>query len=201
MTDIAAKTKRDYADLLARRASGNKRRLHRVPLCLEPELFSAREVVQEAYRKAVADEASRKALGSAGRVKMTDVNEVDLAKRALDEADQAVRDATIVLVIEGRTTSETVRVIQEVDTIEVAEDATDAEKVRAQADNALPLNRALILDAYRWSETVDGERIDEITPDAIASLIPTLSTGESEMLVMARNIASSKPDFPTLRRS
>ena len=84
---------------------------------------------------------------------------------------------------------------------EVPDDAAPEQKADAQARQTFQLNRALFMDAYQWAEDLDGERLTDIGRDQIEALLPTLTSGEMDALVMARNIASSAPDFPTSRRS
>ena len=195
------KTKRDYAALLAKRANANTRRLYKLPLCLDPTLYAERDAAREALREAEKEDAAQRARGTSPRAKMSDVNPLAAAKTRLEAAEDAIRDASIVLVVEGRTSDETVRVIKSQPVEELPDDASTEAKARAEADNTFRLNRALFLDAYQWAEDLDGERLADIGRDQIEALLPTLTSGEMDTLVMARNIASSAPDFPTSRRS
>ena len=195
------KTKRDYAALLARRATANLRRLYKLPLCLDPTLYAERDAAREALREAEAEDAAQRARGTSPRVKMNDVNPLAAAKARLEAAEDAIRDVSIVLVVEGRTSDETVRVVKSQAVVELPDDAPAEDKARAEADNTFRLNRALFLDAYQWAEELDGERITDIGRDQIEAILSTLSSGEMSTLAMARNIASSAPDFPTSRRS
>ncbi len=195
------KTKRDYAALLAKRANANTRRLYKLPLCLDPTLYAERDAAREALREAEKEDAAQRARGTSPRAKMSDVNPLAAAKARLEAAEDAIRDVSIVLVVAGRTSDETVRVIKSQAVIEVPDDATPEQKARAEADQRFQLNRALFMDAYQWAEDLDGERLTDIGRDQIEALLPTLTSGEMDTLVMARNIASSAPDFPTSRRS
>lgn len=195
------KTKRDYAALLAKRATANTRRLYKLPLCLDPTLYAERDAAREALREAEAEDAAQRARGTQPRVKMNDVSRLTAAKARLGAAEDAIRDASIVLVVAGRTSDETVRVIKSQAVEEVPDDAAPEQKADAQARQTFQLNRALFLDAYQWAEDLDGERLADIGRDQIEALLPTLTSGEMDTLVMARNIASSAPDFPTSRRS
>ena len=195
------KTKRDYAALLAKRANANTRRLYKLPLCLDPTLYAERDAAREALREAEKEDAAQRARGTQPRVKMNDVSRLAAAKARLEAAEDAIRDASIVLVVAGRTSDETVRVIKSQAVIEVPDDATPEQKADAQANQTFQLNRALFLDAYQWAEDLDGERLTDIGRDQIEALLPTLTSGEMDTLVMARNIASSAPDFPMSRRS
>lgn len=197
----AEKTKRDYAALLAKRATANTRRLYKLPLCLDPTLYAERDAAREALHEAEKADAAQRARGTSPRVKMSDVNPLAAAKARLEAAEDAIRDASIVLVVAGRAMDETVRVINSQAVIELPDDATPEQKADAQADRTFRLNRALFLDAYQWAEDLDGERLTDIGRDQIEALLPTLTSGEMDALVMARNIASSAPDFPTSRRS
>lgn len=201
MSNTSKATKPDYLSLITKRAEGNRRRLHRVPLCLEPELFADRDSAREAHTAAVQAAAAQKALGTTKPARLTDESPVDAAKKALDAVEDQIRDVTIVLVMAGRSRDETAAVVEAMRPAELPDDATDDEKASARTENVRALNAALILDAFVRAEDVDGTVLPDVTVDMIGSLIPTLSTGESEMLVMARNIASSAPDFPTWRRS
>ena len=193
--------KPNYTDLIARRATANTRRLYKVPLCLDPSLYADRDTAREAHRDAVAQAAAAKAAGTASRTRLSDTHPVTVTKQTLEAIEQQIRDASLVLVVAGRTSDETVRVIKTVAQLDVPEDAPTGDRAQAEADNTFALNRALFLDAYQWAETLDGERLPEISVEQISSLLPTLSTGEMNTLVMARNLASAAPDFPTLRRS
>lgn len=195
------KTKRDYAALLAKRATANTRRLYKLPLCLDPTLYAERDAAREALREAEKEDAAQRARGTSPRVKMNDVSPLAAAKARLEAAEGAIRDVSIVLVVAGRAMDETVRVINSQAVIEVPDDAPAEDKARAEADRTFQLNRALFLDAYQWAEDLDGERLADIGRDQIEALLPTLTSGEMDTLVMARNIASSAPDFPTSRRS
>lgn len=195
------KTKRDYAALLAKRATANTRRLYKLPLCLDPTLYAERDAAREALREAEAEDAAQRARGTQPRVKMNDVSRLAAAKARLGAAEDAIRDASIVLVVAGRTSDETVRVIKSQAVEEVPDDAAPEQKADAQARQTFQLNRALFLDAYQWAEDLDGERLADIGRDQIEALLPTLTSGEMDTLVMARNIASSAPDFPMSRRS
>lgn len=194
-------TKPSYVDLIARRATSNSRRLYKVPLCLQPELYAARDAAREAHKEAFDRAATTKALGGQARVKLSETDHVTSAKRYLEEVEQQIRDVSIVLVVAGRTSDETVRVLQSVPKIDVADDAPADERAQAESDNTFALNRALFMDAYQWAEDLDGERLVDVDRSQIEALLPTLSSGEMNTLVMARNIASSAPDFPTSRRS
>ena len=195
------KTKRDYAALLAKRANANTRRLYKLPLCLDPTLYAERDAAREALREAEQEDASQRARGTSPRAKMSDVSPLAAAKARLEAAEDAIRDASIVLVVAGRTSDETVRVIKSQAVIELPDDATPEQKADVEADQRFQLNRALFMDAYQWAEDLDGERLSDIGRDQIEALLPTLTSGEMDTLVVARNIASSAPDFPTLRRS
>ena len=195
------KTKRDYAALLAKRATANTRRLYKLPLCLDPTLYAERDAAREALHEAEKADAAQRARGTSPRAKMSDVNPLAAAKTRLEAAEDAIRDASIVLVVAGRAMDETVRVINSQAVIELPDDATPEQKADAQARQTFRLNRALFLDAYQWAEDLDGERLTDIGRDHIEALLPTLPSGEMDTLVMARNIASSAPDFPTSRRS
>ena len=195
------KTKRDYAALLAKRATANTRRLYKLPLCLDPTLYAERDAAREALREAEQEDAAQRARGTSPRAKMNDVNPLAAAKARLEAAEDAIRDVSIVFVVAGRAMDETVRVINSQAVIEVPDDATPEQKADAQANQTFQLNRALFMDAYQWAEDLDGERLADIGRDQIEALLPTLTSGEMDTLVMARNIASSAPDFPTSRRS
>lgn len=195
------KTKRDYAALLAKRATANTRRLYKLPLCLDPTLYAERDAAREALREAEKEDAAQRARGTSPRAKMSDVNPLAATKARLEAAEDAIRDVSIVLVVAGRTSDETIRVIKSQAVIEVPDDATPKQKADVEADQRFQLNRALFLDAYQWAEDLDGERLADIGRDQIEALLPTLTSGEMDTLVMARNIASSAPDFPTSRRS
>ena len=195
------KSKRDYAALLAKRATANTRRLYKLPLCLDPTLYAERDAAREALREAEAQDAAQRARGTSPRVKMSDVNPLAAAKARLEAAEDAIRDVSIVLVVAGRTSDETVRVIKSQAVIELPDDATSEQKADVEADQRFQLNRALFMDAYQWAEDLDGERLSDVGRDQIEALLPTLTSGEMDTLVVARNIASSAPDFPTLRRS
>ena len=197
----AEKTKRDYAALLAKRATANTRRLYKLPLCLDPTLYAERDAAREALREAETQDAAQRARGTSPRVKMADVSPLAAAKARLEAAEDAIRDVSIVLVVAGRTSDETVRVIKSQAVIELPDDATPEQKADVEANQRFQLNRALFMDAYQWAEDLDGERLTDIGRDQIEALLPTLTSGEMNTLVMARNIASSAPDFPTLRRS
>ena len=197
----AEKTKRDYAALLAKRATANTRRLYKLPLCLDPTLYAERDAAREALREAETQDAAQRARGTSPRVKMNDVNQLAAAKARLEAAEDAIRDTSIVLVVAGRTSDETVRVIKSQAVVEVPDDATLEQKADAQANQTFQLNRALFMDAYQWAEDLDGERLTDIGRDQIEALLPTLTSGEMDTLVMARNIASAAPDFPMSRRS
>ena len=195
------KTKRDYAALLAQRANANTRRLYKLPLCLDPTLYAERDAAREALREAEKEDAAQRARGTSPRAKMADVNPLAAAKARLEAAEDAIRDVSIVLVVAGRTSDETVRVIKSQAVEEVPDDATAEQKADVQARQTFQLNRALFMDAYQWAEDLDGERLADIGRDQIEALLPTLTSGEMDTLVMARNIASAAPDFPTSRRS
>ena len=195
------KTKRDYAALLAKRANANTRRLYKLPLCLDPTLYAERDAAREALREAEKEDAAQRARGTSPRAKMADVNPLAAAKARLEAAEDAIRDVSIVLVVAGRAMDETVRVIKSQPIEEVPDDATPEQKADAQARQTFQLNRALFMDAYQWAEDLDGERLADIGRDQIEALLPTLTSGEMDTLVMARNIARSAPDFPTSRRS
>ena len=195
------KTKRDYAALLATRANANTRRLYKLPLCLDPTLYAERDAAREALREAEKEDAAQRARGTSPRAKMADVNPLAAAKARLEAAEDAIRDVSIVLVVAGRTADETVRVVKSQAVVEVPDDATPEQKADAQANQTFQLNRALFMDAYQWAEDLDGERLADIGRDQIEALLPTLTSGEMDTLVMARNIASAAPDFPTSRRS
>ena len=195
------KTERDYAALLAKRATANTRRLYKLPLCLDPTLYAERDAAREALHEAEKADAAQRARGTSPRVKMSDVNPLAAAKARLEAAEDAIRDVSIVLVVAGRTSDETVRVIKSQAVEEVPDDAPPEQKADAQARQTFQLNRALFMDAYQWAEDLDGERLADIGRDQIEALLPTLTSGEMDTLVMARNIASSAPDFPSLRRS
>ena len=195
------KTKRDYAALLAKRANANTRRLYKLPLCLDPTLYAERDAAREALREAEKEDAAQRARGTSPRAKMADVNPLAAAKTRLEAAEDAIRDVSIVLVVAGRTSDETVRVIKSQAVIEVPDDATLEQKADVEADQRFRLNRALFMDAYQWAEDLDGERLADIGRDQIEALLPTLTSGEINMVVTARTIASSAPDFPTSRRS
>ena len=195
------KTKRDYAALLAKRANANARRLYKLPLCLDPTLYAERDAAREALREAEKEDAAQRARGTSPRAKMADVNPLAAAKARLEAAEDAIRDVSIVLVVAGRTADETVRVVKSQAVVEVPDDATLEQKADAQANQTFQLNRALFMDAYQWAEDLDGERLTDIGRDQIEALLPTLTSGEMDTLVMARNIASAAPDFPTSRRS
>ena len=195
------KTKRDYAALLAKRANANTRRLYKLPLCLDPTLYAERDAAREALREAEKEDAAQRARGTSPRAKMADVNPLAAAKARLEAAEDAIRDVSIVLVVAGRTADETVRVVKSQAVVEVPDDATPEQKAGVEANQRFQLNRALFMDAYQWAEDLDGERLTDIGRDQIEALLPTLTSGEMDTLVMARNIASAAPDFPTLRRS
>ena len=195
------KTKRDYAALLARRATANTRRLYKLPLCLDPTLYAERDAAREALREAEKEDAAQRARGTSPRAKMSDVNPLAAAKTRLEAAEDAIRDVSIVLVVAGRTSDETVRVIKSQAVLELPDDATPEQKADVEANQRFQLNRALFMDAYQWAEDLDGERLTDIGRDQIEALLPTLTSGEMDTLVMARNIASAAPDFPSLRRS
>lgn len=194
-------TKPNYADLIARRATANARRLYKVPLCLAPALYADRDAAREAHREAMQHAAELKALGTAARTKLSGVDPVSAAKQHLADVEQQIRDVSIVLVVAGRNSDETMRVLQAVPTIAIDDNTPADERAKAEASNAFALNRALFLDAYQWAEDLDGERLVDIDRGQIEALLPTLSTGEMNTIVMARNIASAAPDFPTSRRS
>ena len=195
------KTKRDYAALLAKRATANTRRLYKLPLCLDPTLYAERDAAREALREAEKEDAAQRARGTSPRAKMADVNPLAAAKARLEAAEDAIRDVSIVLVVAGRTSDETVRVIKSQAIVELPDDATPEQKADAEANRTFQLNRALFMDAYQWAEDLDGERLTDIGRDQIEALLPTWTSGEMDTLVMARNIASAAPDFPTSRRS
>ena len=141
------KTKRDYAALLAKRATANTRRLYKLPLCLDPTLYAERDAAREALREAEKEDAAQRARGTSPRAKMADVNPLAAAKTRLEAAEDAIRDVSIVLVVAGRTSDETVRVIKSQAVIEVPDDATPEQKADAQANQTFQLNRALFMDA------------------------------------------------------
>lgn len=183
--------KANYLDLLQRRAKADARPLHRAPICLQPELLTDLQEAREALLQAEQTAAMRKATGTAARARLSEKDPVAAAREALDAAEAAVQDVSIVLVLEGRTSDQTLAVVK----------AASKEVPEGEEADPIHINRALIADAFKWAEDIDRNRLDDIGRDQIEALLPTLTSGEINMVVMARTVASSAPDFPTSRRS
>lgn len=186
-----AKNKANYLALLQRRAKADARPLHRAPICLQPELLTDLQEAREALFKAEQQAAMRKAAGTASRARLSEKCPVTAAREALEAAETAVQDVSIVLVLEGRTSDQTLAVVKA-----ASKDVPEGEEA-----DPIHINRALILDSFKWAEDVDRNRLDDIGRDQIEALLPTLTSGEINMVVTARTVASSAPDFPTSRRS
>lgn len=186
-----AKNKANYLELLQRRAKADARPLHRAPICLQPELLTDLQEAREALLKAEQAAAMRKATGTTGRARLAEKDPVATAREALEAAETAVQDVSIMLVLEGRTSDQTLAVVKA-----ASKDVPEGEEA-----DPIHINRALILDSFKWAEDVDRNRLDDIGRDQIEALLPTLTSGEINMVVTARTIASSAPDFPTSRRS
>ena len=107
-----AKNKANYLELLQRRAKADTRPLHRAPICLQPELLTDLQEAREALFKAEQQAAMRKAAGTASRARLSEKDPVTAAREALEAAETAVQDVSIVLVLEGRTSDQTLAVVK-----------------------------------------------------------------------------------------
>lgn len=168
-----------YLDLLTTRAQSKTRPLRRVPLCLDPARYDTLVAAKETLAQALRDQPAPTQSGTPrpSTRKLADTNPVAAARKAVEEAEDAVREASLKLVIEGKTADE-------------IKDANVAEDDRY----------AIILLALKWVEDLDGNRLDEITPDKIVQLLPTLTSGELAMIYTGITMASQAPDFPTSRK-
>lgn len=170
-----------YLDLLVKRAESGSRPLRRAPLCLDPARLEELDEAREQLRTETARDAERRANGAPDRRRLNEKSPLTEARRRVEAAEASVREASLRVVMQGRTAGETQAAVEA-----APEEATTED-----------LNRLLVLDAFLYAETLDGDRIDEIDRDKLAQLLPTLTAGEVNVLMLARNQASSGPSFPS----
>lgn len=174
------KPKLDYAALLMARADANARPIQSGVVCLTPARVIAHREAQAVLAEALQMEARGEKVARR-RYSATAPSAVEAARAAVEQTYADAREHSIRLYFEGRTAAET-------------EKAMKAAGPDAEVGE---LNRAFLLDAYLYAEDMDGERLPEVDRDKLAALLPTLTAGEINILMLARNQASGGIDFPS----
>ena len=167
-----------YLELLEARTASGVRPIKRVPLCLDPARFDALAEAKEHLRVTERRTPTPQPGKASPSQKMVDTSPLTQAREAVEQAEDAVREASLILVIEGQTGDE-------------IKDSKLAEGDRY----------GIILKALKAVEDYDGNPLPEIGPDKLVQLLPTLSSGELAVIYNAVTMATAAPDFPTLRRS
>ena len=169
-----------YLELLETRAASKRRPLTRVPLCLDPGRYETLQAARENLRDSLKAQPAAPTQSGTRRpgARLADTDPAKDARVAVEAAEDAVREASLKLVLEGKS----------------ADEIKDAEL--AEGDKY-----GIILLALKGVEDLDGNPIPEITPDKVVQLLPTLTSGELSMIYAGITMASGAPDFPTSRRS
>lgn len=174
-----------YLDLLTKRAESKQRPLTRVPLCLDSSRYDRLREAREALHAAQKAAPRPDQQGRMPATKRGAADPMKAAEAAVKAAEDSVREASIMVVLEGRTADEITAGF-----VDTAKDASTREK-----------QHRLILMALHHVEDLAGERIDEITREKLEGLLPVLTAGEITTLLMGITLASAAPDFPTSLRS
>ncbi len=174
MTENTAAT---YLDLLQARVASKARKTTRVPVCLDPARLAVLDTARQQMREAEKNAPVQKPGAPKPTAKMASVSPVAKARKALDAAEESVREASLMFVLEGKDGDEI------------------AESNLAEGDKY-----GIILLCLKGVEDLEGNPIPEIGPDKVTQLLPTLSAGERALLYTGITMASAAPDFPTSRR-
>jgi len=161
----------DYMALLEARATGSKVRTVKRPICLTPELFDQRTLLQKAVA-AERVEVSRTYAGSTGGA-VTALKEVD---------DQIVANSISV-------------------TFNVPDPGTQARYSKSMTDSSdetfPPIARAALVECYRSAVDPEGNPLP-ITREQFAALTEVMWSGELLGVFGALMRASTdEPDFPS----
>lgn len=174
----------DYLSMLTKRAQSKVAQEERAVLCLDPERMQALTAARKAFLDAQRFAPQPAADGSKPPVKRAAVDALRAANKAVTEAENAARAASVWIVVKGISTAKVL--------------GSQAAGLDADASQ-----KALVVAAFvRAESVVDGSVIPEITPDVFAEIFPQLelSAGELGLLMAAVNRAGSGPDFPTSPR-
>lgn len=171
-------TKPSYLDLIAKRTNSDARTRTKIFVALDPdattELDEARQQLGEARLRAMDENL---------KVKMGDTTVADLSVR-VTELEQAIRESTLVVVIQALS-----------DTQEV-----EAQAVKDEANAAPYLRRRLEL-AFVRAESVDGETVDGVGVEQWSQILAVTAPGELSFWSQKLNRAGQAFDFPTSAKS
>lgn len=172
MTDLRAK-------LLARIAGDERPTATSAPICLDLAAVKAHEAAKEAHNAAALAAPTREDGKPSGKLSGDPVAK---ARKALDEAAQAVRDSSVQVVLQALPEAEWKAFVAA--HMKLTEDQ--------RSDDTFAISRCFLR-----VETLDGEDTG-ITRDELLDLLPHLSAGEVGTLgVTAVQVNQGRPDVPS----
>lgn len=172
----------DYADLFAKRLASKSRPTGRAPICLDTDawegLIEARTELDQVEGRVMS-------------LKMNEQHPVAAAKERLKLAEARVRENSIHIVLEGRTSAEN--------------DAIAARCITKNDDDNEPqfdmsmFSRELVKACIVRAETLDGEPLP-IQLEQLHDMVDICTAGELGALKAVANTSTAGVDFPTLRK-